>query len=73
MYFGEYQDWHTAHVDKVHIYKDASGEWRWKYVRSNGRIMADSGEGYKNRVDCVEAAEFVFRARDEFTIEFKED
>lgn len=28
-------------------------EWRWQLIASNGRIVADSGEGYKRRVDCV--------------------
>lgn len=34
------------------IYKDAKGEWRWKLRASNGRTVADSGEGYKNRTHC---------------------
>jgi uncharacterized protein YegP (UPF0339 family) len=28
-------------------YKDAKGEWRWRLVAANGRIIADSGEGYQ--------------------------
>lgn len=34
------------------FYQDDSGEWRWRAVAPNGRIVADSGEGYKNRGDC---------------------
>lgn len=34
------------------IYKDARGEFRWRLKASNGRIVADSGEGYKNKADC---------------------
>jgi uncharacterized protein YegP (UPF0339 family) len=37
------------------VYKDAAGEWRWHLVASNGRIIADSGEGYTERNDAVEA------------------
>lgn len=34
-----------------HLYKDTASEWRWRLVASNGRIVANSGEGYKNRDD----------------------
>lgn len=30
----------------VFFYKDASGEWRWNLKSANGKIIADSGEGY---------------------------
>jgi uncharacterized protein len=32
-----------------YIYKDRQGEWRWRLVSPNGRIIADSGQGYKYR------------------------
>src|ERR1700750_852747 len=32
-----------------HVYKDDAGEWRWPLKGANGRIIADSGEGYKER------------------------
>jgi uncharacterized protein len=35
------------------LYKDVSGYWRWRYVASNGRTIADSGEGYVNRADAM--------------------
>lgn len=41
------------------VYKDKAKEWRWRLVASNGRIVADSGEGYTERNDCVEALERV--------------
>jgi len=44
---------------KYHIYKDADGEWRWYLEAANGRKIANSGEGYKNRVDCVAAIDLV--------------
>jgi uncharacterized protein YegP (UPF0339 family) len=34
-------------------YKDAKNEWRWRLVASNGRIIADSGEGYKSERECL--------------------
>ena len=35
------------------LYKDTAGFWRWRYVSSNGRTIADSGEGYYNRQDAL--------------------
>jgi hypothetical protein len=28
------------------FYQDAAGEFRWRLVAQNGRILADSAEGY---------------------------
>ena len=33
--------------------RDAKGEWRWRLKASNGRIIADSGEGYKNQQESL--------------------
>jgi len=27
-------------------------EWRWRITASNGRIVASSSEGFKNKLDC---------------------
>jgi uncharacterized protein YegP (UPF0339 family) len=35
-----------------YYYKDKQGEWRWRLKASNGRIVADSGEGYKSESEC---------------------
>jgi len=40
---------------KLQIYRDARREWRWRLRASNGRIMADSGEGYRRRASIYEA------------------
>lgn len=40
---------------KYVVYKDHKSEWRWRLKASNGAIIADSGEGYKNRQDCLHA------------------
>ena len=34
--------------------KDNKGEWRWRLKASNGRILADSGEGYKSEQECLD-------------------
>jgi uncharacterized protein YegP (UPF0339 family) len=34
---------------KIVYYQDKRGEWRWRARAKNGRIVAESGEGYKRR------------------------
>lgn len=36
----------TPHFE---LYEDRGGEWRWRMIASNGRIVADSGEGYSSK------------------------
>lgn len=33
----------------IEIYLDKRKEWRWRARHRNGRILAESGEGYKTR------------------------
>lgn len=33
-------------------YRDSCSDWRWQLRADNGRIIADSGEGYRNAADC---------------------
>lgn len=35
------------------LYKDVQNYWRWRYVSSNGRTIADSGESYYNKSDAL--------------------
>lgn len=45
---------------RFHIFKDADGDWRWAlYAVGNGKQIAASGEGYKNRQDCISGARIV--------------
>ena len=37
---------------KFYIYKDPEGERRWRLRADNGRVVADSGEGYVRKIDC---------------------
>ena len=43
----------TAAPDKVEFYRDDQDKWRWRYRAANGRILADSGQGY-SRLDKAE-------------------
>jgi len=42
---------------QVVIYKDRKGEWRWRAIARNGRIIADCGEGYKRKAGAAKGFE----------------
>lgn len=42
-----------------HLYKDVSGYWRWTLYAANNRKIANSGEGYFNKADCLSAINLV--------------
>lgn len=44
---------------RVELYRDSSGEWRWRIKAANGRTLADSGEGYKRMMDAHRASDVV--------------
>lgn len=46
-------------VDKVELYRGGDGDWHWRFRRSNGKILADSAEGYKRRTQAQGQAEYV--------------
>ena len=41
------------------LYKDKRGEFRWRFRANNNKIVADSGEGYINKSDCLRGIEIV--------------
>jgi uncharacterized protein YegP (UPF0339 family) len=41
------------------VYEDERGEWRWRLVSPNGRIIADSGEGYLDARNCLHGIQIV--------------
>ena len=42
--------------DRVQVYRDLHGEWRWRLVAPNGAIIADSSESYVSRWNAYRAA-----------------
>lgn len=46
---------------KFELYKDNAGEFRWRYLASNGKIIAVASEGYKAKGDCAHGIEIMKR------------
>ena len=55
---------HPAARRAFQVYEDAAGEWRWRLVAGNERVIAESGEGYRDRRDCLHAIELVKDSKD---------
>jgi len=43
--------------DTVTVWRDDAGQARWTWSSANGRILGDSGEGYKNERACRKQAQ----------------
>lgn len=39
---------------KFEVYKDKKGEFRWRFVATNGEIIADGGEGYSTKQNALD-------------------
>ena len=39
-------------IHTIVYYRDRRKKWRWRLLARNGRIVADSGEGYTRKFDC---------------------
>ena len=42
-----------------YVYKDTANQWRWTLYAANGRKIANAGEGYFNKQDCIDAINLV--------------
>jgi uncharacterized protein len=42
-----------------YVYLDLAKQWRWTLYAANNRKIANSGEGYYNKTDCVAAINLV--------------
>lgn len=42
-----------------YIYKDTAHQWRWTLYALNNKKIANSGEGYINKADCLHAISLV--------------
>lgn len=41
------------------LYTDRQGEYRWRLRHANGRVIADSGEGYSSKDKALQGIESV--------------
>ncbi len=41
------------------MYRDANQQWRWSLYAGNNRMIANSGEAYHNKSDCLHAISIV--------------
>ncbi|HXS62548.1 MAG TPA: YegP family protein [Streptosporangiaceae bacterium] len=48
-----------AQAPKFGYFVDHAGDWRWHLKAPNGLIIADSGQGYTTRQDCITSAKLV--------------
>ncbi|NYT66915.1 DUF1508 domain-containing protein [Alcaligenaceae bacterium] len=44
---------------KFVLYKDARGEWRWRFKAANGNIICVSSEGYSSKQSAQHSIESV--------------
>lgn len=44
------------------VWKDKKGEYRWRLKAKNGQTIASSGEGYKDKRNCMSGIEAVKKA-----------
>lgn len=44
---------------KFVLYKDARGEWRWRFKAANGNIVCVSSEGYSSKQSAQQSIESV--------------
>lgn len=43
----------SAEHDKLELYKDVEGKFRWRRTAPNGEIVGAATEGYVNKADCL--------------------
>jgi uncharacterized protein YegP (UPF0339 family) len=43
-------------MDKLQVFQDEAGEWRWRKRAPNGEIIAVSGEGFVDKGGAARAA-----------------
>jgi uncharacterized protein YegP (UPF0339 family) len=49
---------------RYEIYKDVQLLWRWRLKAANNKTIADSGESYQNKQDCLDAINLVKSSKD---------
>jgi uncharacterized protein YegP (UPF0339 family) len=55
-------------VYRLKLYKDRQGYWRWRLLSRNRRIIANCGEGYRRKIDCLRIAEAILQGNMPYTL-----
>ena len=42
--------------DKWEFYQDTAGQWRWRRIAPNGKIVGASSEVFSSKQSCIENA-----------------
>ena len=48
-----------AGLARFAYYQDHAGEWRWHLKGPDNKIIADSGQGYREERDCIRSINLV--------------
>jgi len=48
---------HEGYLAAFEVYRDGRAEWRWRLLARNGRIIADSAEGYSSKMSALNAVD----------------
>jgi uncharacterized protein YegP (UPF0339 family) len=58
---------------RLTVYRDDAGEFRWRLRAQNGKIIADSSEGYSRRIDCLAEARSLFDGHTDYLLVLSDD
>jgi len=59
----------AAKAGTFEVYKDKGGEFRWRLRSVNKQVIATSGQGYKEKRDCISGIESVKKNAAEAKVE----
>lgn len=66
-------DFLRADPTAFEVYRDRAGEYRWRLIHKNGRILADGSEGYTRRNDANRAVKRIKDRAEDLEAELYED
>jgi uncharacterized protein YegP (UPF0339 family) len=58
-----------VHFELYPVRRKSGREWRWRLRAKNGKIVAEGGESFVNRSDCIASIQIVMRVDDETPIQ----
>lgn len=50
----------SLRIDRVHVYRDSRGQWRWTAKARNNETIARCGAGYADKTFCLTAVAALF-------------